>query len=382
MDRQTDDNSIIKFKRTRGYIPLFFMLSVVLLGLSIYCIIYAYTEKLAGVSATIFYIAGIIGTLFFAYSAFDNLFQTIQPKNALIVGNDGFADFTIGGVGIGAVEWDNVKSVRTERSKDGRLLVIELNDLASLLENAPKPVQKAVLNSDYGDNTIALRQMDIEERLVKIESIFKQHMSESKKRAEQKIAEDDNSKTKVITDRDVNKLIMAMSEHEPNEKGASNAEPANDNDAVRINEVNENSDAVSEDNATDDIVLPQDEDIAEEPQEKAVSFEEVTIEPDVQDKSEATETANEKNVNTDALKHEGKEDKKDTPDNLEELDALFEGLKPRIKKEKSDLDELLSKFGDELKSGKTSLSDNERDKLTDELNAMLEDIRKKKNSKK
>ena len=173
-----------------------------------------------------------------------------------------------------------------------------------------------------------------------------------------------------------------MSEHEPNEKGASNAEPANDNDAVRINEVNENSDAVSEDNATDDIVLPQDEDIAEEPQEKAVSFEEVTIEPDVQDKSEATETANEKNVNTDALKHEGKEDKKDTPDNLEELDALFEGLKPRIKKEKSDLDELLSKFGDELKSGKTSLSENERDKLTDELNAMLEDIRKKKNSKK
>ena len=71
------------------------------MGLSVYCVVYAYTSKMTGIPATVFYVAGVLGIVFFAYSAFDNFFQTIQPKNALIIGNDGFADFTVGGVGVG-----------------------------------------------------------------------------------------------------------------------------------------------------------------------------------------------------------------------------------------------------------------------------------------
>ena len=73
MDKQNENSTPVRIKRTRGYIPLFFMLSVVLLGLSVYCVVYAYTSKMTGIPATVFYVAGVLGIVFFAYSAFDNL---------------------------------------------------------------------------------------------------------------------------------------------------------------------------------------------------------------------------------------------------------------------------------------------------------------------
>lgn len=383
MDRQTEENNIIKLRRTRGYIPLFLMLSVVLLALSIYCVIYAYTTKLSGTSTAIFYIAGIIGTLFFAYSAFDNLFQTIQPKNALIIGSDSFADFTIGGVGVGDVSWDNVVSVKNERSKDGRLLIIELADLQSVLDSAPKAAQKAILNADWGDNVIAIRQMDVEERFVKVEELFKMHIEESKKRAERENAKNDNSKTKVITDADVDSLLRSMREEEAKKQQAAEAsEPADENQTEAESPANEaekpyeidiaESEPVileeAEDTTEDDDVKIIDSEISE-PEQEAIPEETPEIQPVAEEIIPEPSNA--------------KDEEKPSKDEEIDLDALLESIQPKKKSEnKSDLDDLLSKFNDELRSGKSTLNDDERDMLTNELNALLADIKKKKNTKK
>ena len=56
---------------------------------------------------------------------------------------------------------------------------------------------------------------------------------------------------------------------------------------------------------------------------------------------------------------------------------------PTSKKENksSNLDELLTKFSNDLKNGTSKLNEKERDELTNELTAMLEDIKRKKNKK-
>ncbi len=362
MDKQIDEKDIIRIKRTRGYVPLFLMLSIVLLALSIYCVIYAYTSNLNGASSAIFYIAGAIGILFFTYSAFDNLFQTIQPKNALIIGSEGFADFTVGGVGIGMVKWDNIKSIKTVRSKDGRLLMVELNDFNAIVDNAPKYAQKAVMRADWDDNSIAIRQIDVAERLSVITEMFNKHINA----AGHNNSEEENSKTKVMSDADVKSLFHTLSEQEeaaPVEAKQEKKEPR------RFEELQgEVADSLSETAAIPDIPAPSEDepklyddvnDVDESKQEK----------PKAKRQTD-TESIKSENVHTSAPK-------------IDDIDSLIDTIKSdsKAKNGLSDIDNLMSKFSEELKSGKSKLNDSERTELADELTALLEDIKKKKSHK-
>jgi len=364
MDKQTDEKDIIKIRRTRGYIPLFLMLSVVLLALSIYCVIYAYTTELNRTSTVIFYVAGAIGILFFTYSAFDNLFQTIQPKNALIIGEDGFADFTIGGVGIGMVKWDNIKSLKTVRSKDGRLLMIELNDFNAVVDDAPKYAQKAVMRADWELNSIAIRQIDVAERLANIIDIFNKHINA----VTHTPSEEDNCKTKVMSDADVKSLFHALSEQEektPVKPAQKEPAPARQASPSRRAEPNvQVADAFSETVAIPEIPTPAKEEPKANGDINSVDerLDEMTKdhEPEKTEESRPAETKK-----------------------IDDIDSLIDSIKTdsKAKNGLNGIDSLMSKFGDELKSGKSKLNDSERNELADELTALLEDIKKKKNNR-
>ena len=402
MDKQNENSTPVRIKQTRGYIPLFFMLSVVLLGLSVYCVVYAYTSKMTGIPATVFYVAGVIGIVFFAYSAFDNLFQTIQPKNALIIGDDGFADFTVGGVGVGNISWDNVKSVRTERSRDGRLLVIELNDMNSVYDNAPKSVQKAIDRADgLTANSIAIRQIDVTERVTKIEEIFKAHIGVLKEREMHKNAEEDNSKTKVMNDEEVREFFRAINDRAGNravdkplndEDGHAAKKPkhlADDEDddvliaAQDMSPHDANAVPEKQDTASDTYSLPTDDKDEElpppVPSEEAESSEadENTI---GQKAGNELQSSDENDVAPEPVKEKVSEAK---PSDAAGIDSLLESVIPASRKESNarNLDELLTKFNDDLKNGTSKLNDKERDELTNELTAMLEKIKRKKNKK-
>lgn len=393
MDKQNENSTPVKIKRTRGYIPLFFMLSVVLLGLSVYCVVYAYTSKMTGIPATIFYVAGVLGIVFFAYSAFDNLFQTIQPQNALIIGNDGFADFTVGGVGAGNIGWDNVKSVKTERSKDGRLLVIELNDMNTVYDNAPKAAQKAIDRADgLTDNCIVIRQIDVTERITEIEKAFNAHIGASKEREMHKNAEEDNSKTKVMNDDDVKAFFNAINDRadahtEDNHAMRKPKHFADDeNDDVLIaaqdmslhdkNAVPEKQDAV-----IDTASLPSDGKTEEIPHSPEITEMPATKEELKEQKAEKELSATAENVAAPEPQAEKAPEAK--PSDITDIDSLLDSVLPASKKESksSNLDELLAKFSSDLKNGTSKLNDKERDELTNELTAMLEDIKRKKNKK-
>ena len=406
MDKQNENSTPVRIKRTRGYIPLFFMLSVVLLGLSVYCVVYAYTSKMTGIPATVFYVAGVLGIVFFAYSAFDNFFQTIQPKNALIIGNDGFADFTVGGVGVGNIGWDNVKSVKTERSKDGRLLVIELNDMNTVYDNAPKAAQKAIDRADgLTDNRIVIRQIDVTERVTKIEEIFNAHLGASKEREIHKNAEEDNSKTKVMNDDDVKAFFQAI-----NDKTNTHTDdkPAHTEDKRTVRKPKHFADDEDDDvliaaqdmSLHDANAVPEKYDTAEDIASSTSSEnnEELPLPAHAEEKTENAEKPQEKerlieqkaektasSTAENEVVPESKKEKavEEKPSDIDDIDSLLDSVIPTSKKENksSNLDELLTKFSNDLKNGTSKLDEKERDELTNELTAMLEDIKRKKNKK-
>lgn len=342
------------------------MLSVVLLALSIYCVIYAYTTELNSTSTVIFYVAGAIGILFFTYSAFDNLFQTIQPKNALIIGEDGFADFTIGGVGIGMVKWDNIKSLKTVRSKDGRLLMIELNDFNAVVDDAPKYAQKAVMRADWELNSIAIRQIDVAERLANIIDIFNKRINA----VTHTPSEEDNCKTKVMSDADVKSLFHALSEQEekaPARAKSEQKEPAPVKQTApsrRAEPSVQDADTFSETVAIPEIPISQ----KEEPKANG-------------DINSVDERLDEMTKDCEPEKVE--EIRPAETKKIDDIDSLIDSIKTdsKAKNGLNGIDSLMSKFGEELKSGKSKLNDSERTELADELTALLEDIKKKKSNK-
>lgn len=400
MSNQTENSTPVRIKQTRGYIPLFFMLSVVLLGLSVYCVVYAYTSKMTGLPAAVFYVAGVIGIVFFAYSAFDNFFQTIQPKNALIIGNDGFADFTVGGVGIGNVSWDNIRSVKTEHSKDGRLLIVELNDMDTVYDNAPKAAQKAIDRADgLAANCIAIRQIDVTERVTKIEEIFNEHLDALKEREMHKNAEEDNSKTKIMNDEDVKALFQSSNDQTGNRTEALTedkdtaknprrfADDEDDDVIIAAQDMSlHDANAVPEKQGTakDAASLPSDE--KDEQLTLHTTAEEKTEKAEVKEKP--IEQKVEKELYSAAGDDAAAEPKKEkAPEakcsDIADIDSLLDSVIPTAKKESksSNLDELLTKFSNDLKNGTSRLDDKERDELTNELTAMLEDIKRKKSKK-
>ncbi len=365
MDKQNNKN-IIKIQRARGYTPLFLALSIILFVLSVYLFVYAYTTNLQNVTKIAFYVAGAIGAIFFAYSTFDNLYQMIQPKNALIFGRKAFADFTVGGVGLGKIEWSNVKSVKTERTQNDKVLIIELFDMDVVLDSAPKSVQKAILNSDWEDNCFVIRQTDITERLSKVEGIILEHITPAKEEPKYSNPSDEREKTKIMSDDNVKKLLDSLNSNE------------NEVELTRT----QNIDAIVKSIKTDEKKASQKPDLAKT---RAISIDDnlanetlasiFGIEQEPEDEQPEKELFEKTTVFASAL-----EEAPETFSSTQSKEPIEDTKKSEAVDSKGDeLDNLLSKFSAELKSGGKVLDDEERDALTNELSAMLDSL---KNSKK
>ena len=111
---------------------------------------------------------------------------------------------------------------------------------------------------------------------------------------------------------------------------------------------------------------------AEKPQEK---------ERLIEQKAEKTASSTAENeVVPESKKEKAVEEK---PSDIDDIDSLLDSVIPTSKKDNksSNLDELLTKFSNDLKNGTSKLDEKERDELTNELTAMLEDIKRKKNKK-
>ncbi len=312
-------NKIIKIRKTRGYTPLFLILGIILLGFSVYCVCYAYTSQMTGTPLILFYAAGGIGTMFFTYSTFDNLFQTVSPKNALIIGNESMADFTVADIGVGEIRWDNIKNIQRMPSKKCDILVLELHDLESVTENAPSAVQKAILRSDWGENSIAISQADIEMKLSELESLIHQRIGRFKENVENS---SDNGKTKVMTD-DQFKSLRPV-EAKPDVKEEEKPEADYRSELAKI---------FAEDEAP------------EKSEEESATAESATY--------QANETG--------------------TP----EITEAKAEVKTKENNSLSNVEDLLSDFSAKLKNGGKALNESERNELTEQLNALLENLNKK-----
>ncbi len=364
MDKQ--NKNIIKIQRARGYTPLFLALSIILFVLSVYLFVYAYTTNLQNVTKIAFYVAGAIGAIFFAYSTFDNLYQTIRPKNALIFGRRAFADFTVGGVGIGKIEWSNVKSVKTERTQNGNVLIVELFDMDAVLDSAPKAAQRAVENSDWEDNCIVIRQTDITEPLSKVEGIILERIAPIKQAPKYSTPSDEREKTKIMSDESVKKLLDSLNSNE------------NDVELTRT----QNIDAVVKSIKTDEKKASQKPDLSKT---RAISIDDnlatetlaliFGIEQEPEHEQPKKEDYEKTTVFTTV-----EEEAPEFSVSSEIIKPVEDTKKPESADSKDDeLESLLSRFSSELKSGGKALDDKERDALTNELSAILDDL---KNSKK
>lgn len=170
------EKNIIKIKKSRFYTPVLLIFSVILLALSIYCIIYPSGKALSQSVALTFRIAGGAGAAYFAFSFFNYFFQLISPKNALVISDDGFADFVTGGTGVGFVEWKNVCSVTPVKTKNGSYLGIGLVD-TDALELNPKGAAFRALNQNKENNLpeIIISSSDIDMRISELNRLFSKY---------------------------------------------------------------------------------------------------------------------------------------------------------------------------------------------------------------
>ncbi|MEG1743616.1 MAG: STM3941 family protein, partial [Clostridia bacterium] len=168
-----EHENLKKIKFSRAYTPLFLMLSLFLLGLSIYCVFYPVGLTLEKPVALTFYIAGGIGALYFAFSSFNYIFQLISPKNAIILSPEGFADFSFCGTGAGFIEWSNIKTVKIATTKHGKLFGLTLVNPDLVLTDTSKTVAKAIKrNIDAKLPEIIIRQDDLSINLNELLELF------------------------------------------------------------------------------------------------------------------------------------------------------------------------------------------------------------------
>ena len=276
----------------------------------------------------------------------------------------------------------------------------------TVYDNAPKAAQKAIDRADgLTDNRIVIRQIDVTERVTKIEEIFNAHLGASKEREIHKNAEEDNSKTKVMNDDDVKAFFQAINDktnthtddkpaHTEDKRTVRKpkhfaddedddvliaAQDMSLHDANAVPEKHDTAEDIASSTSSEnneDLPLPahaeEKTENAEKPQEK---------ERLIEQKAEKTASSTAENeVVPESKKEKAVEEK---PSDIDDIDSLLDSVIPTSKKENksSNLDELLTKFSNDLKNGTSKLDEKERDELTNELTAMLEDIKRKKNKK-
>ena len=156
------NDGITRIQRRSASLPLLAILSLLMTGASIFCIIFPYIKKFDDVLFYAFLAVGGIGLLYFSYMLASSIYRIFIPQNAMLIDENGFCDYTVCQRGTGFVPWSNVESIKVFGPEDELLLGVTLKSIDRLEEIPDKRVYKELSdNMKTGVPEIILKQSEV-----------------------------------------------------------------------------------------------------------------------------------------------------------------------------------------------------------------------------
>ena len=112
-------DGITRIQRRSALLPVLAILSLLMTGASIFCIIFPYIKKFDDMLFYAFLAVGGIGLLYFSYMFASSVYRIFIPQNALLIDENGFCDYTVCQAGTGFVPWSNVDSIKRRSPTNG-----------------------------------------------------------------------------------------------------------------------------------------------------------------------------------------------------------------------------------------------------------------------
>lgn len=167
------NDGITRIQRRSAPLPLLAILSLLMTGASIFCIIFPYIKKFDDVLFYAFLAVGGIGLLYFSYMLASSIYRIFIPQNAMLIDENGFCDYTVCQRGTGFVPWSNVESIKVFGPEDELLLGVTLKSIDRLEEIPDKRVYKELSdNMKTGVPEIILKQSDVKMPLRQLERVM------------------------------------------------------------------------------------------------------------------------------------------------------------------------------------------------------------------
>lgn len=167
-------DGITRIQRRSALLPVLAILSLLMTGASIFCIIFPYIKKFDDMLFYAFLAVGGIGLLYFSYMFASSVYRIFIPQNALLIDENGFCDYTVCQAGTGFVPWSNVDSIKVFGPEDEPLLGITLKSIDRLEEIPDKRVYKELSdNMKTGVPEIIIKQSDVKMPLRQLERVMK-----------------------------------------------------------------------------------------------------------------------------------------------------------------------------------------------------------------
>lgn len=154
-------NSIVKIKKSRSLLPLMAIFTMFLSALSVYCLLLPFAKNIVKPLDIAFYIVGGLGSLYFITYFFIFVSRMINPKNALLVSEEGFLDLINGETGAGKVLWNNV-SLLEIRGNDRPYIAIGVINYEPILKKGSKQLKEQILRrNEKGLPVLMIRPFEI-----------------------------------------------------------------------------------------------------------------------------------------------------------------------------------------------------------------------------
>ncbi len=155
------ESEVFRIKKSRNLTPLLALLAFLMACASVYLLYIYFTLDLRQPFETLFLVVGGVSAVYFTVCFFNLLYQSISPKNALLISEDGFLDLVNGGCGVGFVSWANVSRLEMAGG-DKPYIGIGLLASENVTENAPQKLVSLIESrTENGQAELMIRPFDI-----------------------------------------------------------------------------------------------------------------------------------------------------------------------------------------------------------------------------
>ncbi|MDD4475680.1 MAG: hypothetical protein PHV95_07820 [Eubacteriales bacterium] len=134
-------------KNKRGASPIVAVLSLLMLGASIYCMLLPVLNSYDQNLEYFFFGAGITGVAYFGFLAVNQLITAISPGNAVVLTEDGFYDFTLPGGGAGFIDWESITRTKIYGSKKSKFVGIDVQKPKKLFRDVKKKAYDEIMSN-------------------------------------------------------------------------------------------------------------------------------------------------------------------------------------------------------------------------------------------